>query len=57
MSVVLSLVLLGSFVGVGWGTVVIALATGTLIGVFGKWYDKHIETVALFPKLEKLFEI
>ena len=57
VSVALSLVLLGSFVGVGWGTVVIALATGPLIGVFGKWYDKHVETVPLFPKLEKLFEI
>ena len=57
VSVALSLVLLGSFVGVGWGTVVIALATGPLIGVFGKWYDKHVETVALFPKLEKMFEI
>ena len=57
VAIILALALFGGFVGIGWGTVVIALVTSPLIGVFGKWYDKHVETVALFPKLEKLFEI
>lgn len=56
VSIVLSLSLFGAFVGIEWGTVVIALITGPIIGVFSKWYDKHFETVALFPKFEKLFE-
>ena len=56
LSIVLALALFGGFVGIGWGTVVIALVTGLLMGVFAKWYDKHVETVALFPKLEKMFE-
>ncbi len=56
VSIVLSLAFFGEFVGIGWGTVVIAAVTSPLIGVFAKWYDKHIETVPLFPKFEKLFE-
>ena len=56
ISVILSLVLFRRFVGIYWGTIVIALVTSPLIGVFSKWYDNHIETVPLFPKLEKLFE-
>ena len=57
VAIVLAQALFGGFVGIGWGTIVIALITSPLIGVFGKWYDKHVETVALFPKLEKIFEI
>lgn len=56
VSVVLSLALFGGFVGIDWGTVVIALVTSPLIGVFSKWYDRHVETVPLFPKFEKMFE-
>jgi uncharacterized membrane protein YczE len=56
ISVILSLVLFRRFVSIYWGTIVIALVTSPLIGVFSKWYDNHIETVPLFPKLEKLFE-
>lgn len=56
VSVVLSLAFFGSFVGIGWGTVIIAFVTSPLIGVFAKWYESHVETVALFPKFEKMFE-
>ncbi len=55
LAIVLSLVLFKGFVGIGWGTVVIALATGVIMGYFGKIYDKFIETVPLFPKFEKMF--
>ena len=56
VSIVLTLVFFGEFVGIGWGTVVISIVTSPLIGVFAKWYDKHVETVPLFPKFAKLFE-
>ncbi len=56
VSIILSLALFGAFVGIEWGTVIIALVTGPIIGVFSKWYDKHIETVALFPRFEKMFK-
>ncbi len=56
VSLVLAIALFGSLVGINWGTVVIAFVTSPLIGVFSKWYEKHIETVALFPKFEKLFD-
>lgn len=56
VSIILSLALFGAFVGIEWGTVVIAVVTSPLIGVFAKWYDKHIETVPLFPKFEKMFK-
>ncbi len=56
VSIVLTLVFFGKFVGIGWGTVVIAIVTSPLIGVFARWYDKHVETVPLFPKFAKMFE-
>ena len=55
ISIALSLTFFKSFVAVKWGTVVIALATGLLIGIFSKIYDKFFETVPCFPKFEKLF--
>lgn len=55
LSVVLSLMLFKGFVGIKWGTAVIALATGVIMGYFSKIYDKFIETVPLLPKFEKLF--
>lgn len=56
LAIVLSLVLFKGFVGIGWGTVIIALTTGVIMGYFLKIYDKFFETVPLFPKLEKLFD-
>ena len=55
IAIALSLVLFGGFVGIEWGTVVIALTTGILIGVFSKLYDRFFETVPLCKKFEKLF--
>jgi len=56
VAIILSLVLFKGFVGIKWGTVVIALITGVIMGVFSKWYDKYFETVPLFPRFEKMFE-
>lgn len=56
VSVILALVLFGDFVGIEGGTVIIAVVTGPLIGIFSNWFDKHVETVVLFPKFEKAFK-
>lgn len=56
VSIVLTLVLFGKFVGIKWGTIVVTLVNSTLIGVCSKWYDKHIQTVELFPHFAKNFE-
>lgn len=55
ISILLSLILFKSFVGIKWGTVVIALTTGVIMGCFSMIYDRFIETVPLFPKFEKMF--
>ena len=56
VSIVLTLGLFGKFVGIKWGTIVVTLVNSTLIGVCSKWYDKHIQTVELFPHFAKNFE-
>lgn len=56
VSALLTLILFGKFVGINWGTVVVTLVNGVLIGAFSKWYDKHIETTKLFPHFAKLFQ-
>ncbi len=55
VSVALTLILFGAFVGIGWGTVIVTLVNSVLIGACSKWYDKHIETTELFPRFAKLF--
>jgi len=56
LSVAMSLLLFRGFVGVGFGTLVMACLNGPVIGFFDKLYDKYFEFVPLFPKAEKLFE-
>ena len=53
----LTLILFKGFVGIKWGTVVITLINGSLIGFFSKLYDKYFETVEVFPKLAEKFEL
>ncbi len=55
ISILLAFILFRDFVGVKWGTVVVALFTGVLIGWFSKLYDKFFETVPLFEKFERIF--
>lgn len=55
ISVVLTLVLFHKFVGVSWGTLVIALVNGNIISAIYKQVEKHIELYDHFPKLSKLF--
>ena len=56
VSITLSLALFKTFVGVEAGTIIIVLVNGVLIGFFSKLYDKYVETIPLFPKVEKMFK-
>ncbi len=56
LSLVLTLVLFKSFVGIKLGTVIIAIVNSVLIGFFAKLYDKYFETVELFPKFANKFK-
>ncbi|MDY6368140.1 MAG: DUF6198 family protein [Clostridia bacterium] len=53
----MTLLIFGKFVGVWFGTLVIALVNGTIIGLFGKLIDKFFTVKPFFPKLETKFEI
>lgn len=55
LSVLLSLVLFRGFVGVYWGTLVMALLNGFIISFFSKLIDNHCEFFDCFPKLAKFF--
>ncbi len=56
LSLILTLILFKGFVGIKWGTVIITLINGAIIGFFSKIYEKHFETIELFPKLAQKFK-
>lgn len=45
----------GNFKGIGWGTLIITVCNGFLIGVFGKLFDKYVEITPLFPRFAVYF--
>ena len=55
VSVALTLLLFGRFIGITWGTLVIALCNGNLIAFIDNFMKKHFEQYDLFPKLSKHF--
>ena len=57
ISVGMSLLLFGNFVGIGVGTVIMACGNGFVIGACCRWFDKHCTFRAVFPRLEKQFEV
>ena len=57
ISVVLTFALFGGIVGIGWGTLAMALCNGTLIGFFSKLFDRFFVAKPIFPKFANLFEI
>lgn len=57
VSVVMSLVLFGKFVGVGIGTLIMALFNGYLISFFGKLMDKFFVCKPIFKKFSTYFDI
>lgn len=57
ISIGMSLLLFGKFVGIGVGTVIMALFNGFVIGWWCRVFDKYCDFAPLFPKLAKQFEI
>lgn len=57
VSVIMTLVFFKSFVGIGVGTLILALVNGSLIGVFGKLIDKYFEIKPMFPNFARKFEL
>ena len=55
ISIALTLILFHKFIGVTWGTIIIAVCNGNIIAFFNKQMQKHIEFFTRFEKLEKLF--
>lgn len=55
LSVVMTLVFFKKFVGVSFGTLIMALFNGTIIGIFNKFLDKYFEFVPIFKKLAEKF--
>lgn len=56
LSLILTLVLFRGFVGIKWGTVIITLVNGVLIGFFSKVYDCFFVTVPLFSRFAQKFK-
>ena len=56
LSLALTLILFRGFVGIKWGTVIITLINGVLIGLCSKLYDNFFETVPLFPRFSQKFK-
>lgn len=57
LACILTLAFFGKFVGISWGTAVITVFNGTLIGFFDKLLDKLFVFVPSFPKLKKALEV
>ena len=57
ISVALSLIFFRGFHGIGWGTLVLTLTNGLVIGLFSRLLDKTVEIRPLFPKFAKFFEL
>lgn len=56
LATAMTLLFFGRFVGVGFGTLIMAAVNGPLIGGWNKWMVKHIESVPLIPRLAARFE-
>ena len=57
VSVIMTLVFFKGFVGIGFGTIILAVVNGSLIGACGKILDKVFVIKPLSPKLAKKCEI
>jgi len=56
-AVTTSLLLFGELVGIGIGTVVLAVMNSILIGMEDRFLNRHFEIYPLFPKLEEKLSI
>ncbi len=56
IAIVLSFSLFYGLVGIGAGTVVLAFGNGALIGFYGQWMDRHLDTWDRWERLSERFE-
>ena len=52
----LSFVMFRGIVGIGIGTVVLAFLNGPLIGFYGKWMERHLETWERWTEFSKKYD-
>lgn len=56
-SVIMTFAFFGEIRGIGWGTLVMALLNGTVIGFFSKLFDKSFSFEPTFPRFAAIFEL
>lgn len=56
-SVIMTFAFFGEIKGIGWGTLVMALLNGTVIGFFSKLLDKSFSFQPNFPRFAAIFEL
>ena len=57
LACIMTLVFFKGFVGIGWGTVVMTLINGLIIGKAGDLFDNVFDVKPLFPKVEEKFRL
>jgi uncharacterized membrane protein YczE len=57
VAVVMSLIFFKSLVGISFGTVILAVTNGSVIGFFFNLIEKRLNIIPLFPKFAKLFTL
>lgn len=55
-ALIMSLCFFGRIEGIGWGTLIITVINGALIGFFSSLLNKGFESAEFFPKLKNFFE-
>lgn len=56
LATIMTMVFFQKFVGIGWGTLVMAMFGGLLMGFFDRTMDRYFEFVPLLPKLAVIFK-
>lgn len=56
-SVIMTFAFFGKLEGIGWGTLVMTIINGTIIGVFSKLLDNLFDFQPTFPKFAALFSL
>ncbi len=57
IGLILSFCFFGKLVGIGWGTLVMAVLNGTIIGLFSKLFDHFFDFKPAFPKFASFFDL
>ena len=56
-SIIMTFCFFGKIVGINWGTLVIALFNGTVIGLFSNMFDKYFTFPPFFKKFSTYFAL